>query len=133
MAFTFTIPFDDIARFRLALNDLDPNTGAHRFEDELIQALIDEKDGEWQKAVIVGLDLILMDLATPDFTADWLKIDSKSALAFYTQKKADLLTEYELAGGVVWSSDPVFPTLYGTRSYGYGLGEPAWESSEDDL
>lgn len=110
MTFTFAIPFDDIARFRLALNDRDAT--AHRFEDEFITALIEEY-GTWQKAVIAGINIILMELAVPGFTADWLKVDSKDALAFYRARKAELSAEYDLAAGVRWTNEATFPTLRG--------------------
>ncbi len=127
MTYTFAIPFDDIARFRLALGDLDAE--AHRFTDELINALIAEY-ATWQQAVIAGINLILMELAVPDFTADWLKIDSKNALAFYRAKKAELLTDLGLAVVVEWTSETVFPTLHGRAALTVGLGEPAYSGDD---
>lgn len=98
MTYSFAIPFDDIARVRFAVGDNDAT--AHRFEDELITALITEYEG-WKPTVIACIDAIINDvLSTPDFTADWLKIESTKALAFYEKLRARKIAEYGLTGGL---------------------------------
>lgn len=101
-SFTFTPTFDDIARVRFAIGDTDPE--AHRFEDELITALIAEYDG-WQRAAIACIDAIINDvLSTPDFTADWLKMEGTKALPFYEKLRNRKVAEY----GLTVTTDTVF-------------------------
>lgn len=97
MSFSFTIDpgFDDIARVRFAIGDTDPE--AYRFEDELITALIAEHDGEWKPVVVDCIDAIINDvLSTPDFTADWLKMEAIKAVPFYEKLRARKISEYGL-------------------------------------
>lgn len=108
MTFTLVIPFDDIARVRMAIGDTD--AAAHRFEDELIQALIDE-EGSWQGAALTCIDVVIAELSsTPSFSADWLRVDVGSPLKHYAELRSRLAARYAdvanadtggLVGGVV--------------------------------
>lgn len=105
MTFTFVQPFDDIARVRMSIADT--NNSKPIFQDELIQALIDEYNGSWQRAVIAALDNLIMQLSrNPDFKADWLEVKVSVAIDTYTAMRTTKYQEFGLArisGSVVHS------------------------------
>jgi hypothetical protein len=94
MTFTLAVPFDDIARVRLAIGDVD--AAAVMLSDELIQGMIDEAGG-WQKAALMALRLLIAQLAMPDYTADWLKVENSKAREGFERLLAMRESEY---GGV---------------------------------
>lgn len=67
--------------------------------DEEIAMLIAEGGG-WQPAVIAVLQLIILKLSQPDFTADWLKVSSAEARKGYEGRLADKRREFGLSGMV---------------------------------
>lgn len=95
MTFTYTLsPATDLTRVRFHLGDTDED--AAMFSDEEIAFVITEA-GTWQRAVIACIENLIAKLAaTPDFEADWLRVDASKALASY---KA-LLIEKKRALGV---------------------------------
>lgn len=96
MAFTFDLSagFTDLARVRWEIGDTDE--GAPIYQDEVLNALITEK-GTWQEAVIGALENIIATLlGTPNFTADWLKVDASTAVDRYMRLVDSKRTEYGL-------------------------------------
>jgi hypothetical protein len=93
MAFTFeTDPFDDIARVRFEIGDMD--SAAYIFEDEVITGLIAEKDDDWQQAAIAAVENIITQLLVPGFTADWLKVDATNAVKGYERLLGRMETKF---------------------------------------
>jgi hypothetical protein len=90
MAFSY-FPFaTDRDRVRFHFGDVDAN--APIFQNEELDAIIEEAGG-WKDAVLMCIDSVMARLtATPDFTADWLKVDVSKALAGY-RKLRDLKSE----------------------------------------
>jgi hypothetical protein len=104
MTFTYTQPFNDVARVRFHLGDTD-STNA-RFTDEEITAIITEQ-GSWQKAVIACLENLIARLSsTPDFRADWLQVSIGSALSGYDSL---LKTKWREFGITRITADAVHP------------------------
>lgn len=92
MTFTFnTDPFDDIARVRFAIGDTD--IGAPIFTDEVISGVITEA-GSWQKTTVALVKNIITQLLMPNFTADWLKVDTSAAIKGYERLLERLKNEY---------------------------------------
>ncbi|MEQ9027564.1 MAG: hypothetical protein RLP44_02515 [Aggregatilineales bacterium] len=84
MTFTYdpTMP-TDITRVRFHIGDVDSDEAI--FSDEEITFVIAE-ESTWQNAVIACLQSLIGRMsAEPDFTADWLKVDNKRALAGYKE------------------------------------------------
>lgn len=81
MSFSY-VPFAsnrDRVRFHIG----DTNADAAIYSDAEINAMIAEA-GTWQGAVVMALESIIARLAgTPDFTADWLKVDVASQIEAY--------------------------------------------------
>jgi hypothetical protein len=96
MTFTYTLdPANDVTRVRFHTGDTDETTA--KWSDEEIQFVIDENAGAWKKAVIQLLQGLVAEMArTPNFTADWLRVDAQSARAAL----ADLLNEKRRELGV---------------------------------
>lgn len=70
--------FTDMTRVRFHTGDTD--VSAPMFEDAEINAVITEA-GTWKLAVIALLESLIARLAsTPNFTADWLRVDNASAI-----------------------------------------------------
>src|SRR5882724_4747217 len=85
MTFTYnlTAPFDDIARVRFHVGDVDQTTAV--FSDEEIKFRLSE-DGGWQAAVIACLESVIARMAAdPNFTAQWLTVNNNSGLQYYTK------------------------------------------------
>lgn len=84
MTFTYnTNPFDNVARVRFWTGDVDVNRAI--FQDEVINGVIQDQ-GTWQTAAVVLIQNIIMQLSgQPDFHADWLTVDYKTALQYYSQ------------------------------------------------
>lgn len=95
MTFTYTpAAVTDITRVRFWLGDTE--SAAAIFTDEEITMMISE-EGDWQHAVIACIRSIIARIsATPDFTADWLKVDQSRALKGYER----LLTEMQKKFGI---------------------------------
>lgn len=78
MTFTFAQPFDNIARVRINIGDVDSTRAI--FSDEVINAAITEA-GTWQSAVIMLIQSIIAQLSSqPTMRADWLQVDYQTAL-----------------------------------------------------
>lgn len=95
MTFTYTPATPtDITRVRFHTGDTVEAAAIHTDED--IQFAIDEEGG-WQQAVIALLQHLIARLAaTPDFQADWLRVDSSRSLSGYRA----LLAEKRRAFGI---------------------------------
>ena len=92
MAFTFTLPFDDIARVRFKTGDTDP--AAFSWSDELITEVISMEDGSWKRAAISLLrSRIAETSAAPNFTVDWLKVDVNTQIKNDRALLADLIDD----------------------------------------
>lgn len=119
MTFTWDITsgFTDLGRVRFYLSDT--IEAAPMFSDEEINALIAEAGG-WQGAVILALRFLIAQLiSTPDFQADWLKVDVNKAVVQY---KA-LLAEYAALWSTVIDEDD--GSMVGSESL------PVWRSDSD--
>lgn len=81
MSFSY-VPFaSDKDRVRFHIGDT--NSDAPMYSDAEIHGMIAEA-GTWQGAVVMALESIIARLAaTPDFTADWLKVDVGSQIEAY--------------------------------------------------
>lgn len=109
MVFTFDLSdgFTDLARVRWEIGDTDE--GAPIYQDEVLNALIAEK-GDWQGAVIGALENIIANLlSTPNFSADWLKVDVSAAADRYMRLLDSKRTEYGLST-VTLAAGTVNPT-----------------------
>jgi len=97
MTFTYTPASPtDITRVRFHIGDTDEDSAA--FSDEEITFVISEQT-TWQRAVIACIQTLIARMAaTPDFTADWLKVDATSALAGYRALLAEKRRELGVAG-----------------------------------
>jgi hypothetical protein len=110
MTFTFTLPFDDIARVRYKTGDTDPT--AFSWSDELITEIIAMENGSWQKAAVsLVRSRIAETSATPNFTADWLKVDVNTQIKNDRELLADLIADLgeEVSGtGATMTSEAVY-------------------------
>lgn len=129
MAFTYdlTSGFTDLTRVRFHINDVVEDEA--RFQDEEIVAVIEEA-GSWQAAVIDLLENLILKLSTPNFQADWLRVDNSTARDGYvlmlSQKKR------KFGGGIRGSAKHVYradsdldeePTYPPTSA---ASGNPGW-------
>ncbi len=74
--------FSDSDLVRFHTGDVDCSRAI--FSNEEITAIIDTA-GSWQVAVILGIQSIIARMSTnPDFKADWLSTDYKTAIASFT-------------------------------------------------
>lgn len=111
MTFSFAIPFDDIARIRLEVGDTVADN--HRFEDELLTALIAEY-GDWKTATVTCFNLIIAQIASrPDFQADWLKVETTKAIPHYTALRDRFMQKHGITNtsenSIAWSASVVVP------------------------
>lgn len=65
----------ELVRFHVGDSDSD----APIFSDETILGLLRSFDGDVGKTVIACIENIIAQLSMPNFTADWLSIDTKTA------------------------------------------------------
>ena len=73
--------------------------------DAVISSLIIE-EGSKQKAVIAGIEYIIMMLSTPDFKADWLSVSNGEAIKSYERMLATKKQKFGVGGrvaGVVYT------------------------------
>lgn len=104
MTATYTPFTTDKDRVRFHTGDVD--LVAPIFTDEEIVAIITEA-GTWQLAVLYCLDNLIARLAaTPDFQADWLKVDISKAIANYRALREQKKETFALEVGTM-TSDPV--------------------------
>jgi len=102
MTFTYTPFTSDVSRVRFHIDDT--NAAAPVFTDEIITAIITEY-GTWQKAVIACIRHIIAKLSSvPDFTADWLKVSTASAIASYRKMLDDKMSELDVSDGSIEAS-----------------------------
>ena len=96
MTFTYdTASPTDITRVRYHLADTVESTAI--WTDEDITYAISLQDGSWQRAVISLIEQYITTLArTPDFSADWLSVDTSSAVASWRMLLADKRREFGL-------------------------------------
>jgi hypothetical protein len=80
MTFSYTPISRDQDRVRFHLGDTDVNAAA--FSDEEIVGVITEVS-DWKIAVIYLIQNLIAKCSTPNFTADWLVVDSASAVKSY--------------------------------------------------
>lgn len=102
MTFTYDLTggFTNLTRVRFRIGDKDST--APIFQDEEINAVLSDYNGDWRKAAVALLQSLIATLAgTPNFTADWLKVDVNTAIANYMKSIAALNDEIEIASGVV--------------------------------
>lgn len=99
MTFTYSQPFDDIARVRFHTGDTDSVN--HFLSDEVIEALMTENDDDWQKAALAAVEYIITQLLTPGFTADWLKVDNAAAIAGYERLLKRLQSKFGISDEVI--------------------------------
>jgi len=99
---TFTLNLDspdDVARVRMEIGDVDSE--AERLSDEMINFHSSENDDVWQVACIACIDTLIGMLNTPGFTADWLKVDPKSAIDQYVKMRSRLEAKFGIGGGTL--------------------------------
>lgn len=92
---------DDVDFVRFHTGDV--VEGESFLSDEIIASLVTTK-GSKEAAVIAGIRHIIQRLSQPNFRADWLQIDNKSAREGYQAMLADKQAEFglnTLVGGVV--------------------------------
>jgi hypothetical protein len=111
MTFTFATPFDDISRIRLEVGDTTPAN--HRFEDELLTALIAEH-GDWKMATVECFNLIIVQIANkPDFQADWLKVSTTAAIPHFKALRDAFMQKHGITNtsenSIAWSASVVIP------------------------
>lgn len=109
----------DKDKVRYHIQDVDTDNAM--FQDEEINAVITMEE-TWQKAVISLIKALITRLShDPDFTSDWMRIDSKRSLAGYRlllqEKRVELLGE---AAGRSGRAKPTY------RSDSYQREAPDW-------
>lgn len=109
MTFTYDVVSPtDVTRVRFHTGDTVEATA--RFTDEEISFVVSEM-GSWQKATIACIQKMISEIsATPDFQADWLRVDSSNALAalkeLLAQKRRELsVSAYAARGQAVYRGD----------------------------
>jgi hypothetical protein len=122
MAFTFDETLTtDLARVRLSIGDTSEESAL--LSDALIDGLIREQ-GSWQSAVIAALEYILLAyFSSPNFTADWLRVDFDKGRASYLNLLASRRSEF---GFSAVSAGAVHPYRVDSRQ----AGEPDYTTSE---
>lgn len=83
MTWTFDLTggFTPLTHVRFEIGDV--NSDRQILQDETINAVIADT-GSWQTAVIACIENIIMQLTSqPDFRADWLQVDYRTALEYY--------------------------------------------------
>jgi hypothetical protein len=108
MTFTYDLENpNDITRVRFHIGDTNPDEAI--FQDEEILFILAESGNDWKKATVACLrKIIAMMSATPDFTADWLKVDYSRALSGYKSLLGDKLQEFGFNGTIVGNAKPVY-------------------------
>lgn len=106
MTFTYTPAAPtDITRVRFYTGDTDSTAAI--FTDEEITFVIAE-EGDYQHAIIACIRSIIARIsATPDFQADWLKVDGSKALAGYKTLLAEMQKKFNIAA-ITGSSQAVY-------------------------
>ncbi len=99
--------FTDLTRVRFHVGDTDMT--APIFDDAEINAVITEA-GTWKRAVIALLESLIARLAgTPNFQADWLRVDTGSAIkafeALIVRKRRELGVA-SITGGLTYQYRP---------------------------
>ena len=97
MTFSYDLSsgFSDLTRVRFHIGDTDAN--APMFTDGEINALIVEK-GSYQSAALACVKNLIAKLsATPSFQADWLRVDTATAVANYKALLSELQREFGVA------------------------------------
>lgn len=113
MTFTLslTLPLAEITKVRLAIGDV--NAEAPMVSDELITAQI-ATTGGWQEAAVACLRTVIAEMsATPNFTADWLRVDTATGIAALNDLLSALKVEFGLettlsstsVQAVTWTDD----------------------------
>lgn len=116
MAFTFdpeVSGFTDRNRVRWGVGDTDADYPI--FTDELIDAVLTDNASEsvpWQHTVIDLLENLVSTLAhTPDFQADWLRVDQSKALAALEKRLAAKKAQYGIDSDTITiGGAAVYPT-----------------------
>lgn len=110
MTFTYTLPFNDIARVRYKTGDTDPL--AFSWSDELIIEVMAMEEDSWKRAAVSLIRARIAETsATPNFTADWLKVDVNTQLKNDRALLADLIADLgeEVSGaGATMTSGAVY-------------------------
>ena len=116
----------DADRVRLEIGDTDSN--GYFLHDETIAALL-TREGTVGGAVVACLTAIIALLSQPNFKADWLQVDNKTAREGYQDLLKIKQREYGVATGRLTAS---VTHLY--RKDSYQTKEPTydWASTEDD-
>lgn len=101
MTFTYSVPFaSDLDRMRFHLGDID-STAPRQSDEELTAVLTLEGVETWQQGVLVAITGMISRLTTPNFKADWLQVDVKSARDGYWQLLEMKRTEFGLSASIV--------------------------------
>lgn len=97
MTFTYdTSSPTDITRVRYHLADTVEAEAI--WTDEDITYAISLQDGSWQRAVVSLIEQYMTTLArTPDFNADWLSVDTSTAMKSWRALLVDKRREFGLA------------------------------------
>lgn len=77
MSFTYDLS-TDIGKMRFHLRDT--TEAAAKFSDEELSFAATEA-GSWQAGCILAIDVLIADLAQPDYRADWLQESNHAAAA----------------------------------------------------
>ena len=80
MTFSYSPITNDLSRVRFHIGDTD--AASAMFSDEEVTGVITEV-GDWKKAVIALIQNLIAKCSQPNFTADWLTVDSASAVRSY--------------------------------------------------
>lgn len=95
MAFTYTPGTPtDITRVRYHIGDTDEQIAI--FTDEEIQFILNEQSSVGAAVVSLINSIIARLSATPDFTADWLRVDAGRSLDGYRMLLAEKRREFGL-------------------------------------
>ena len=124
MTFSYDLSagFNDTSRVRFYIGDTDEN--AARLQDEEIDALLTEF-GDYQHASIAGIKYILRKLSEPNFRADWLQVDNKSAREGYAARLKELQQQFGISSVVTGATHVYRKDSYQTEepTYDVALGD----------
>lgn len=107
MTFTYTEDLTlDVDFVRFHTGDVD--SAAALLSDELITSMI-AVVGTKEEAVIAGLNHMILRLNTPNFTADWLKVDPSKMVDTLIQRAKDKAQELGVnVGGITVNTRAVY-------------------------
>jgi hypothetical protein len=125
MTYTYSLS-TNIGKIRLEIADTNDGTGGQaKLTDEEIQYAIDNGGSTIGYWVIKALLLIRAKLNDPNFKADWLEVDLKTARESMDAFIADKRREYGISAVTA-------TTGYAWRPDSNQTEAPTWDSTEED-